>query len=574
MANIVLPFVTTYDDKGAKKADLSLKGLMKTQLGMGVSAAAVAQQIGKAVKAFAEDEAQQKQLSLAVRNSTGASEAQVAAIEETISKMQFQKAVSDSELRPSLATLVRATGDVTKAQSLMNLALDISAGTGKDLQTVSLALAKAQAGNVGALTRLGVSLDANAVKTKDFDAITRELGYTFQGAADAAANSAEGGFKKLQIATDELYETVGGKLAPILGDYATATSKIAQATIGAEGQTKGWSNKIFELVTRILPATQQIGYLNNAVKGYANTAGKAITETRNLSRQFRAFEGQMMSAYENGLKPTKEELAALARAQDTARKKAKDHADTLRGQMGSALQTIKDKVKSAQDAYDNFSNAQADSIRGFVSLSDAVKTQKDAEEELSDALKTRAQAYTDLSRIDPVKQADDYANALERVAQAESDVASASSKRAKSNFREVFQKQIADAKTFSERLQWLVNNQGLGKAGLAALLNLGPEAGNAVAGDMIDGVGGFTSTTLDQSLADLSASGAALGATSANAFFGANMNAANATAAAVNNISISVNAGLVSNPGQVGRDIIEAIKQAERLSGQVFVSVG
>jgi hypothetical protein len=79
---------------------------------------------------------------------------------------------------------------------------------------------------------------------------------------------------------------------------------------------------------------------------------------------------------------------------------------------------------------------------------------------------------------------------------------------------------------------------------------------------------------LDQSLADLSASGVALGATSANAFFGANMNAANATAAAVNNISISVNAGLVSNPGQVGRDIIEAIKQAERLSGQVFMSVG
>jgi hypothetical protein len=487
--------------------------------------------------------------------------------------MQFQKAVSDSELRPSLATLVRATGDVTKAQSLMNLALDISAGTGKDLQTVSLALAKAQAGNVGALTRLGVSLDANAVKTKDFDAITRELSYTFKGAADAAANSADGGFKKLKIAVDELYETVGGKLAPTLGDYATAASKIAEATIGAEGKTKGWSNRVFELVTRILPATQQIGLLNNAVKGYADTAGSAVKETRNLSRQFRAFEGQMMSAYENGLKPTKEELGALARAQETARKKAKDHADTLRGQMGSALQTIKDKVKSAQDAYDNFSNAQADSIRGFASLSDAVKTQTDAEDELSDALKTRAQAYTALSKIDPVTDANDYADALERVAQAESDVASATTKRSKVNYKDVFQKQITDAKAFSEKLQWLVTNQGLGKEGLAQLLNLGPEAGNAVAGDMIDGVNGFTSQTLNQSLADLSASGAALGTTGANAFFGGALSQANAAQGTVNQISINVTAGLVSNPAQVGRDIIEAIKQAERVSGQVFVSV-
>lgn len=572
MANIVLPFVTTYDDKGAKKADLSLKGLMKTQLGMGVSAAAVAQQIGKAVKAFAEDEAQQKQLSLAVRNSTGASEAQVAAIEETISKMQFQKAVSDSELRPSLATLVRATGDVTKAQSLMNLALDISAGTGKDLQTVSLALAKAQAGNVGALTRLGVSLDANAVKTKDFDAITRELGYTFNGAADAAAKSADGGFKKLQIAVDELYETVGSKLAPTLGDYATAASKIAEATIGAEGKTKGWSNKIFELVTRILPATQQIGFLNAAVKGYADTAGGAITETRNLSRQFRAFEGQMMSAYENGLKPTKEELGALARAQDTARKKAKDHADTLRGQMGSALQTIKDKVKSAQDAYDSFRDSQAESITGFVSLSEAVKTQKDAESELSDALKTRAQAYTDLARIDPAAQADDYANALERVAQAESDVTSASNKRAKSNYLEVFQKQIADAKKFASNLGHLIN-AGLQPAGLAQLINLGPEAGVEVTDHMIAVPNAGAVNALNRDLAGLASSATSFGNIGANAFFGGNLASAQATQGTVNQISIQVNAGLVSNPAQVGRDIIEAIKNAERLSGQVFVSV-
>jgi hypothetical protein len=570
MANIVLPFVTTYDDKGAKKADLSLKGLMKTQLGMGVSAAAVAQQVGKAVKAFAEDEAQQKQLALAVQNSTGASNAQVQAIEDTIQSMQFQKAVSDGELRPALSTLVRATGDVTKAQSLLNLALDISAGTGKDLQAVSIALAKAQGGNVTALTRLGVSLDANAVKTKDFDAITRELGYTFQGAADAAANSAEGGFKKLQIAVDELYETVGGKLAPVLGDYATAASKIAEATIGAEGKTAGWSNRVFELVTRILPATQQIGFLNAAVKGYADTAGGAVTETRNLSRQFRAFEGQMMSAYVNGLKPTKAELQAITRAQSDAEKKAKDYANTLRDRVKTALDSATRAAADAQDQFDSFAKSQQETVTGFVSLSDAVRTASEAESDYATALADRKKAYDRLSIAQATGDAEAYADALNDVAVAEANVTDAASK--KKSYGTIFAEQLTKAKRFAANLE-LLTSVGLSQAGLAQLINLGPVAGAQVTDELLTGTSSITLEGLNQSLAELSTSGAALGQTSAQAFFGGNVAGANANQGTVNNITISVNAGLVSNPGQVGRDIIEAIKQAERLSGQVFVSV-
>ena len=570
MANIVLPFVTTYDDKGAKKADLSLKGLMKTQLGMGVSAAAVAQQVGKAVKAFAEDEAQQKQLALAVQNSTGASNEQVAAIEDTISKMQFQKAVSDGELRPSLATLVRATGDVTKAQSLMNLALDISAGTGKDLQTVSLALAKAQGGNVGALTRLGVSLDANAVKTKDFDAITRELGYTFQGAADAAANSAEGGFKKLQIAVDELYETVGGKLAPVLGDYATAASKIAEATIGAEGQTAGWSNKLFELVTRILPATQQIGFLNSAVKGYAGTARGAVTETRNLSRQFRAFEGQMMGAYEKGLKPTKAELEAIKRAQQAAGNATAEHTKKLKDFVKSALTTAKNGLASAREEMDNFSNSQKEAITGFVSLSDAVKTQTDSEDAYQDALRRRTEAYDALNQAGAAKDAYAYADALTEVASAEAGVTKAQQDR--KSYGTAFAEQIASAKKFAENLQTLVG-AGLGKDGLAQLLNLGPVAGVQVTNELIAGTGTLTVAGLNESLASLSATAGTFGASAGQAFFGGNVAAQQKNVETVNNFNIQVQA-LAGNELEVAKKIVAALQVYQKKVGKVPITVG
>jgi hypothetical protein len=570
MANIVLPFVTTYDDKGAKKADLSLKGLMKTQLGMGVSAAAVAQQVGKAVKAFAEDEAQQKQLALAVQNSTGASNAQVKAIEDTIQSMQFQKAVSDGELRPALSTLVRATGDVTKAQSLLNLALDISAGTGKDLQAVSIALAKAQGGNVTALTRLGVSLDANAVKTKDFDAITRELSYTFKGAADAAANSAEGGFKKLQIAVDELYETVGGKLAPVLGDYATATSKIAQATIGAEGQTSGWSNKLFELVTRVLPATQQIGFLNAAVKGYAGTAKGAVTETRNLSRQFRAFEGQMMGAYENGLKPTKAELEAVKRAQQAAGNATAEHTKKLKDFVKSALTTAKNGLAEARQEMDNFSNSQKEAITGFVSLSDAVKTQTDSEDAYQDALRRRTEAYDALNQAGAAKDAQAYADALTEVASAEAGVTKAQQDR--KSYGAAFAEQIASAKKFAENLQTLVG-KGLGKDGLAQLLNLGPVAGVQVTNELISGTGSLTVTGLNESLASLSATAGTFGASAGQAFFGGNVAAAEKNVSTVNNFNIQVQA-LAGNELEVAKKIVAALQVYQKQIGKVPIKVG
>ena len=570
MANIVLPFVTTYDDKGAKKADLSLKGLMKTQLGLGVSTAMVAQQIGKAVKAFAEDEAQQKQLALAVQNSTGASNAQVQAIEDTIQSMQFQKAVSDGELRPALSTLVRATGDVTKAQSLLNLALDISAGTGKDLQAVSIALAKAQGGNVTALTRLGVSLDANAVKTKDFDAITRELSYTFKGAADAAANSAEGGFKKLQIAVDELYETVGGKLAPVLGDYATAASKVAQATIGAEGQTSGWSNKLFELVTRVLPATQQIGFLNAAVKGYAGTARTATTETRNLSRQFRAFEGQMMTAYENGLKPTKAELEAVKRAQQAAGQATAEHTKKLKDFVKSALTTAKEGLASARQEMDNFSNSQKEAITGFVSLSDAVKTQTDSEDAYQDALRRRTEAYEALNQASAARDAYAYADALTEVASAEAGVTKAQQDR--KSYGTAFAEQIASAKKFAENLQTLVG-AGLGKDGLAQLLNLGPVAGVQVTNELIAGTGTLTVASLNESLASLSATAGTFGASAGQAFFGGNVAAQEQNVSTVNNFNIQVQA-LAGNELEVAKKIVAALQVYQKKVGKVPITVG
>ncbi|NCX06380.1 MAG: hypothetical protein EBW68_11475 [Actinobacteria bacterium] len=204
MAAITLPIVTTYNDKGVKGAQGSLKDLVGSQLGAALSAGALVQQLGKAVTAFSEDEAAAKQLKIAVQNSTGATDEQVVSLEAQIKKMESASGVADDQLRPSLTTLVRATKDVAQAQDLLTLALDISAGSGRDLESVSLALAKASDGNFGALKRLGVKLDESAVKTKDFDTIQRQLALSFEGASAAAAASTAGGMKKFGIAIDNI----------------------------------------------------------------------------------------------------------------------------------------------------------------------------------------------------------------------------------------------------------------------------------------------------------------------------------------------------------------------------------
>lgn len=161
------------------------------------------------VKSAIEDEKAQVALATSLTNVTGATNAQIAAVEDQITKTSLLTGLTDDELRPSLDRLVRSTGNVAEAQKLQNLAIDTAAGTGKSLQAVSEALAKAHDGNFAALKKLGVPLDENIIKTKDFDAAQAALAATFGGQAAAQADTFAGKMQRLQVAFDEGKETVG-----------------------------------------------------------------------------------------------------------------------------------------------------------------------------------------------------------------------------------------------------------------------------------------------------------------------------------------------------------------------------
>ena len=168
------------------------------------------------VKAAIEDEAAQLRLANALKNVTGATEAQISAVEQQILKTSLATGVADDQLRPALQRLATATGSVTKSQDLLNLALDISAATGKSVETVSNALAKAYEGNTSSLSRLGVGLSTAEIKTLGLEGTVKQLANTFGGAATVQANTFEGQIQRLRVGFDEAKESVGAALLPTL----------------------------------------------------------------------------------------------------------------------------------------------------------------------------------------------------------------------------------------------------------------------------------------------------------------------------------------------------------------------
>jgi len=222
------------------------KAMAKSFALAGVAAGAYAIKIGvDGVKAAIEDEKSQATLAQALKNTTDATDAQIAATEKYVSATQIRYGVSDVKLRASLGSLVRATGDVTEAQKLNNLALDISAATGKDLETVSITLAKAYDGNFGSLKKLGIPLDEAILKSKDFNLVQGELVKLFGGAAAANTATYAGQLAIVKERFDELKEGIGVGLLPRMKLLLENVNLMAKGFSGEDPE--GLSNRAREL---------------------------------------------------------------------------------------------------------------------------------------------------------------------------------------------------------------------------------------------------------------------------------------------------------------------------------------
>ena len=222
---IAIPIITEFNGAGIDKAVKEFKNLetngekaqfaiKKAAVPAAAALAGLTAALGSAVKGAIEDAAAQDKLAEQIRRTTGATDAQITANEDWISVQGKLLGVTDDELRPALGGLVRATGDITRAQELAAAAMDISAAKGISLETTTKALEKAYGGNMTALAKLSPELRQMIKDGASLDEVMAAMSKTFGGAASEAAETTAGKFARMKLALDETKESIGASLMP------------------------------------------------------------------------------------------------------------------------------------------------------------------------------------------------------------------------------------------------------------------------------------------------------------------------------------------------------------------------
>ena len=367
-------------------------------LALGATAAfgAIAVGMTKAVKAAMEDQKSQAELQRQLEKTFGANEALTASAERYVSVTQLRTGTSDTELRASLGTLVRATGDLQQSTSLLNLAQDISAATGKDLASVSLALAKASQGQFTALSKLGIPLDDNIKKSKDFNKVIGLLNDQFGGAAETAANTFGGQLKILQGQFGEILETIGAALLPYLQKFskflvdnvAPAIQRIT-TVIGEKGLIAGFQQLLFESGK----AGTGVAGVFKAVAVAAATAINVIAKAYYItSANFKLLRLDFVGAAKDFYSATKDYINV-----DEVGKKF----DALAVPINNYKLSIRDAINQQTNFQGSASDVGDELDGGGKSVSKTLKTATEKLKEYSNSLKSTTSAqksFTDAQK--------------------------------------------------------------------------------------------------------------------------------------------------------------------------------
>ena len=228
------------------------------------------------VKAAVEDETGQRKLEETIRNTTSATADQIAGIDKYITAQSIATATTDDVIRPALSRLLRATGDLTKAQELLTLSQEISVATGKPLEAVTNALGKAFEGSNTALSKLGIGIDKTTLSTLTFDQTQQLLNKTFDGFIENQSETAAFKFQQISIAVNESKEAIGAALLPVVKEFADflivtvvpAIESFVAGLTGKEGLAEGltesqqkaveWGKKVRSVIDTVIDLKDEL----------------------------------------------------------------------------------------------------------------------------------------------------------------------------------------------------------------------------------------------------------------------------------------------------------------------------
>ena len=349
MADLRIDLAAEFKGKKAfKEAGKATTGLEKAvgKLGKQIASVFAVSQIyqfsKQSVKAFAEDEKAALSLGRTVQNLGLGFAAQGKQVNDYISNLEQQTGVLDDELRPALDRLLRSTLNITKAQELLNLALDIAAGTGKSVTQVSQSLQKAYLGQTQALGRLGVGLSKAELTGASFEDIQKRLTYLFAGQAKDAAASYAGQIDRLTIATNNAKETIGKGLVDALilatgkdkdvADLATQMDKLANFTADAArglGVLASYFSSIDKTLSggilgKILSANFKYGLIGQLAELGKRSTSEGTGQGASTIENYRMNQNQRMrlAAEKKAAEQQRKILAAQKKNTDELKKQA------------------------------------------------------------------------------------------------------------------------------------------------------------------------------------------------------------------------------------------------------------
>ena len=332
----------TTAEKATQKLTKGVKSLAGA-FGLAFGARAIGMYAKSAVNAFAADEKAARSLALQLKN-TGNSWAGPQ-VENFIANLQKTTGILDDQLRPAFQTLLTATGDVALAQQALNVALDVSAGTSKDLGSVTTALSKGYLGQTTALSKLGVKLDKATLASGDMKKITDSLTTAYKGQALEAVKGYSGQMALLAVAAADSKEIIGKGLLTAINNLGGNTGisettkqmeNLAQFTsdfivgLSLIGKIKGSKTGILGMIAGTLGDVIKYGPIGQiAAKGAASQAKPGYGSSNTLENFVQAG-GKLTTV-------TKKLTAAQLLALQTANAKAKADKDA------AALEELKKK---------------------------------------------------------------------------------------------------------------------------------------------------------------------------------------------------------------------------------------
>lgn len=264
MADTKASLIIELKDKATQGLNTVSGGLNKLKASWVAVTAAIAGFVAFAidsVKAFTEEENAISKLNIALQNQGMFTKTTSNDLRAYASQLQSVSTVGDETIINQMALLTtfgladQQLKDTTKA------ALDLSKGLGIDLNSATLLLGKAFAGDTATLSRYGIKIKEGTDESEKFNEVMKQVNERFGGSAQAELETTTGKIQNFTNRIGDLKEKIGAELIPIidfwLGKMEKVVSFIEKITSSQEKESNV-HNIVIDNIQKEIDATKKL----------------------------------------------------------------------------------------------------------------------------------------------------------------------------------------------------------------------------------------------------------------------------------------------------------------------------